>query len=236
MAISRRHFLITLLLVALAHGLLLSWLVFPEQSQPLPELPPPVQITLAPLAQESVEAIQPTPQPVPQPVLPPPQLKPEPVVETPPPVPIPEPIAELSPAIEPEPEVASQPVSEPVETVTDVDPLPPTQPVTAKADTPTPDRQASIEYEQMIRALLEKHKEYPSRAKRMRIQGEALLALTLDRHGQPQSVSLARDSGHRLLDKAVLAMVEKAKPFPALPDEDPRQQVSLVVPVVFAPY
>ena len=241
MTISRLHFTTTFVLVAIGHGVLVSWLAFPQRQQVLPELPPPVQISLAPLAQETVEVAQPEPLPPPVQAPPPPPKpvvekppKPEPVVEAPAPEPLPEPVVEPEPIVQAEP--VAQPLPLPVETVSEPEPPQPAPAVTAKAREPQPDRQASLKYEQMIRALLEKHKEYPRRAMRMRIQGEALLELTLDRNGQPQSIILAKGTGHRLLDDAVLDMVEKARPFPALPSEDPREQISLVVPVVFAPY
>ena len=244
MGISRRHFMATLLLVALAHIFLVSWLTFPARPEPLPELPSPIQISLAPPAQQTVAV----PQPIEQPEVVPEPPTPEPVIEPPPPRP--QPVAEPQiPKPLPEPAVAPQPVVQPElsptppEVPVEPEPVLPQEPVqeavaevSAEVNTLQVDEQASSEYEQIIRALLEKHKEYPRRAYRMRIQGEALLALTLDRHGQPRSVSLQRDTGHRLLDKAVLAMVESAQPFPALPAGDPRDEVSLVVPVVFAPY
>ncbi len=209
-----------MLLLALGlHGGLAMWFDFPAPA-PLPERPEQVvRINLLAAVAETVThaptpvAKPPPPEPVipePQPE-PPPQPKPIPALK---PVPMPE-IQELpekqEPEIEPEPEFT--PVQKPV---------------------PPPDAVATARYEQLLVAWLEKHKQYPRRAKRLRIEGEGRLRILINSKGQLQNVTLDQTTGNRLLDKAALQMVHRADPFPPMPESDARHELEFIVPVVFA--
>ncbi len=109
------------------------------------------------------------------------------------------------------------------------------EPVPDVAAIPAPlDAAATIRYEQLLVAWLEKHKLYPPRAKRLRIQGQAMLRIRIDQSGHTQLVALEQRTGNRLLDKAALEMAQRANPFPPFPDGDPRQELEFIVPVVFA--
>lgn len=92
---------------------------------------------------------------------------------------------------------------------------------------------ATSSYAAQLQAWLEKHKEYPRRAELRRQQGTALLYLILDRDGQVLEHRIKETSGHRLLDREVLAMIERAQPLPRMPDEVPNASLELVVPVEF---
>jgi len=98
---------------------------------------------------------------------------------------------------------------------------------------PPLDAVATARYEQLLMAWLEKYKKYPRRAKRLRIQGEAVLRILINRAGEAQQVTLEQRTGNRLLDKAALDMAQRANPFPPMPDNDPRQEYEFMVPVAF---
>jgi protein TonB len=72
-----------------------------------------------------------------------------------------------------------------------------------------------------VLAHLARHKSYPESARDDGIEGRASVAFTLTRTGQVTSVSLAGSSGSAILDRAALAMVRRAEPFPAMPDGGP---------------
>ncbi len=82
-------------------------------------------------------------------------------------------------------------------------------------------------------AWLEKHKQYPRRAKRLRIEGEGMLRIRIDRAGRVLQVELEKRTGNRFLDKGALAMAQRADPFPPMPDGDPRAELEFRVPVAF---
>jgi len=223
-----------LLLALLLHGGIAFWLTLPTPERPL--LPPPEQplrVSLSAMVAESttaaapVEPPPPKPQPKPKPA---PQPEPKPVLEPPPMVQKPalKPQAEAEPKPEPEPEPPEQ-RPEIVEAPT---PLQEPAPVTPS---PAPlDAVATARYEQLLVAWLEKHKQYPRRAKRMRIEGEGQLRILIDRTGQTQKITLEKPTGNRLLDQAALNMAKRANPFPPMPNNDPRKTLEFIVPVVFA--
>lgn len=84
-----------------------------------------------------------------------------------------------------------------------------------------------------LQAWLEKHKEYPRRARMRRQEGTALLYFVMDRDGQVLRHRLEQSSGHDLLDREVIAMIERAQPLPKMPDTMGEPRLELVVPVQF---
>lgn len=221
------------LFAALAlHGGLAIWLTWPSAEKLPPELPvQPMKVSLLAVIEQTTTAAvpvtpppkPPTPKPsTPKPVSPPkPKPIAEPVIQQAEPEPIPEPLPIEEPPAEPVaiPEPIPETIPEIIPKVTDMPPL---------------DTIASVQYEQLLVAWLEKHKKYPRRAKRLRIEGEGRLRISIDRSGQTQKIILEQQTGNRLLDKTALEMAERANPFPPMPDNDPRQALEFIVPVVFA--
>lgn len=212
------------MLIALAlHGGVAMWLpLSPPAWHPDEKIPPrpPLRVSLLATVAETTVSAPPVskPPPSPEPI---PELAPEP-----------EPVAEET-APEPQP-VIEESYPDPVQ-----DSEPERENVTAlispeETDVAPLDVAATARYEQLLVAWLEKHKKYPRRARRLRIEGEALLRIVIDRQGQTRRVALERQTGNRLLDKAVLDMAKRADPFPPMPQSNPHQEMEFIVPVVFA--
>ena len=89
-------------------------------------------------------------------------------------------------------------------------------------------------YPAQVLAWIERHKRYPSRASDRRLEGEAVVALTLDRRGQLRRVELIQSSGHGLLDEAALEAVQRANPFPR-PETGDWTRRRFEVPLRFRP-
>jgi len=79
---------------------------------------------------------------------------------------------------------------------------------------------------------LERYKRYPLQARGE--QGEATLALTIDRQGRLLSSRIARSAGSAVLDAAALAMLLRAQPFPAPPAGIMDEQLSITVPIRYS--
>ena len=171
------------------------------------------------------------------PVPPPPRRRP-----TPPPAPVAEPSPAPEPTAEPVQQVASVPDAseEPVAGVEA-----PTSEVAGIANAPASAISesaeeatggvsgAAMDYMSALQAWLERHKEYPRRARLRRQEGTALLYFVIDRSGQVLEARLQQTSGHDLLDRAVMAMIERAQPLPSMPDEMRDARLELVVPIEF---
>lgn len=89
------------------------------------------------------------------------------------------------------------------------------------------------DYMQKLQIWLERHKEYPRRAKRRRQQGTVILYFAMDRQGTVIRHEIRQSSGHKLLDKEVAKMLERAQPLPAMPASISGNQMELIVPVQF---
>lgn len=88
-------------------------------------------------------------------------------------------------------------------------------------------------YPGKVRSRLSRAIRYPSEAKRERLRGTALVRFTVSQGGNVSGVSLARSAGSPILDKAALATVSRAAPFPKIPDGAGRSSWTFTVPVSF---
>jgi len=93
---------------------------------------------------------------------------------------------------------------------------------------------ARANYMASLQAWLEKHKRYSRRARSRRQEGTVLLYFVMDRSGKVLRHRIHKGSGHDLLDKEVLAMIERAQPLPAIPDSMTEKTLELIVPVRFS--
>jgi protein TonB len=89
------------------------------------------------------------------------------------------------------------------------------------------------DYMSLLQAWLEKHKKYPRGARARRQEGTALLYFVMDRDGGVGEYRIERSSGYPVLDREVLALLDRAKPLPAPPPEVRGSTIKLIVPVQF---
>lgn len=93
---------------------------------------------------------------------------------------------------------------------------------------------AAADYMSVLQAWLEKHKEYPRSARLRRIEGAVMLYFSIDREGRLLAYRIERSSGHRMLDKETIAMINRAQPLPPIPADMSRDRLEVVVPVQFS--
>ena len=169
------------------------------------------------------------PQPVPKPK---PIIKPKPIEK---PKPIPKPI--LEPVEETIPETVVEPASEPI-----IEPV--VEPLSESVETneetqiseqvPTsPSPQIVNNYSNLLRAHIAKQKKYPRIAQRRKMQGEVVIAIQISGDGSLISKNIQKSSGHKVLDKEGMNMMEKSKPFPVPPNTLKNTVTNVVVPIAF---
>ena len=78
-------------------------------------------------------------------------------------------------------------------------------------------RASASSYRAKVTAHLQRRRFYPNEAKRGRLGGTAVVRFTLNARGGVVSAKIVRSTGHAVLDRAALAMVKRASPFPAIP-------------------
>lgn len=83
-------------------------------------------------------------------------------------------------------------------------------------------------------AWLNRYKDYPPEVKKRKQQGTVLLAFSIDRAGEVLAARIQTRSGYPLLDRAALAMLDRAAPLPPMPDSMPRERLHLAVPIEYS--
>jgi periplasmic protein TonB len=240
MGLGRRHYLLACMLALglhLALAAVLLWRPAPPQGQAMAAGTGGIEISLGPAGrvtdspesreEEEMDALEPepVPEPIPEPEpTPEPEPQPEPV-----PQPVPEPASEPR-AEQPVPAVAQAAVAGAAGhgSTRDAD-------ETGSGDTTAGGGLpgASQDYAATLLAWLERHKQYPRRARLRRQEGTVWLYLVVDRGGAVLEYRLERSSGHPALDEEVLAMIERAQPLPPMPEDTDREHLELIVPVEF---
>ncbi|WP_199930334.1 energy transducer TonB [Sedimenticola thiotaurini] len=86
----------------------------------------------------------------------------------------------------------------------------------------------------ILQSWLERHKEYPRRARRRHQQGVVMLYFVMNRQGQVLHYEIRKSSGYALLDREVSEMIKRAQPLPPMPATLTGSRLELVVPVEFA--
>ena len=84
-----------------------------------------------------------------------------------------------------------------------------------------------------LQTWLRQHKEYPRRARFRHQEGTTILHFVIDRDGRLRDYGIEKSSGHELLDRAVIDMIERARPFPSIPNHLGQSRLALTVPVLF---
>lgn len=84
-----------------------------------------------------------------------------------------------------------------------------------------------------VRRLLEKHKNYPWIARQQHREGVVILKFTIGEDGAIADDTIARSSGHEVLDEAAQETLHKVGRFPPLPAALGRSHLTIQVPLTF---
>ena len=95
----------------------------------------------------------------------------------------------------------------------------------------TRNRDATKRWQHLVGARLQQQKRYPSSAEGR--HGTVMLRFQVNRDGKVLSQNIVRSSGVPVLDREVLAMLQRAQPMPAFFPGMTQQQMTLTVPVEF---
>ena len=80
-----------------------------------------------------------------------------------------------------------------------------------------------------IRGMIEKHIDYPARAKRLRMTGKVNLSFMITATGAINEVRILAESPYPILNKAAILAVKLAAPFP-----QPRRNINVELPILFS--
>ena len=89
------------------------------------------------------------------------------------------------------------------------------------------------DYKREAMKVFRKNQFYPPKAFKDQLTGEGVVRATVDKNGNMLGVEVVESTGERLLDRAMMDMVTKSMPLPALPPELPEDSYNIDVPVRF---
>jgi periplasmic protein TonB len=92
---------------------------------------------------------------------------------------------------------------------------------------------AQASWHKSLSAHINRYKRYPTEARARKIEGEVSIEFTLDRHGNILVSRIVKSSGSSLFDQEALAMLQRAAPLPAPPEQVSADGFSLVLPIHF---
>lgn len=92
---------------------------------------------------------------------------------------------------------------------------------------------AQRDYTPLVVQKIYQNISYPSRAVSKNQQGTVRVAIKIARSGELQSVLTTQQSKYSSLNKAALKAVEKASPFPTLPEQITADSFELSIPITF---
>ena len=84
-----------------------------------------------------------------------------------------------------------------------------------------------------VRQRIANAKHYPRTARRRGMEGQPVIAFSLNRQGRLMKVNLAQTSGYQLLDQAALEAVQQAAPYPEIPAELKTNTYQFKLPIYF---
>lgn len=96
----------------------------------------------------------------------------------------------------------------------------------------TAGQEAFANFAGQIASHLSRHKRFPDDARRAR--GVVRITFTVLEDGSVTGIAVAESSGNAVLDRAAVAMVRRAEPFPEIPAEMARRTARFTVPIRFS--
>lgn len=94
---------------------------------------------------------------------------------------------------------------------------------------------APVSYQQAIAAHLSRHKRYPEQARMRGLEGLVTISLTLGKGGDVRDLQII-NSDSEILSGGAKSMVERATPFPNIPEEMAADWITLKLPIKFNLY
>jgi len=176
----------------------------------------------APVERPVEQVAEVSPEPPPPPLKPTPAPRPRPVERPrPPSKPLPLPVAANAQSVAESPVAAVAPVSAKAQA--------------APAAAPRTAQRVAVReaYKAALLAAIERHKFYPSRARRRGIEGQARVGFRIAADGHIEQVELVVGSGVALLDQAAMQTLQRLGRVAPLPPELGMRHWDLVVPIDF---
>ncbi len=94
-------------------------------------------------------------------------------------------------------------------------------------------RMSVLTYNEAVKQLIERKKEYPPNARKRGLEGEIIVSFVIDRKGRLKSSQIKKSSGHEILDEAAVSTIKDASPFPEFGTLIKSQELELQINVAY---
>lgn len=84
-----------------------------------------------------------------------------------------------------------------------------------------------------VRKKIESKKRYPISARNANIEGRTELKLTILKDGRLDKVEIIKSSGSEILDNSAIESIQKASPFPPIPDVLGQEKIEVSISLVY---
>ena len=88
-------------------------------------------------------------------------------------------------------------------------------------------------YLKSVRAIIDKHRNYPILARKTGVEGVTLLMFVLNKNGKVSNVKILKTSGFKILDKSAVRAVKSSEPFPEIPKKLHKNVLKIRLNMVF---
>lgn len=95
-------------------------------------------------------------------------------------------------------------------------------------------RKEQADWYALVAAHLNRRKSYPAEAKQARQQGVVTVRFTVGRDGSVSAVSIKKSSGHDVLDRATLELMQRVAPLPRMPASMAQGSVTIALPIDYS--
>ncbi|MEW5767966.1 MAG: energy transducer TonB [bacterium] len=106
------------------------------------------------------------------------------------------------------------------------------QPQSPKTEGAEGNKKTRDSFFHLVKKKIEAVKSYPGWAKRQGFEGVVKVEFTIRQEGEIDNIRIVKSSGYRILDKAALATIKRACPFPK-PPSDLGEKLKITVPIVY---
>lgn len=96
------------------------------------------------------------------------------------------------------------------------------------------DAEMKAEFIAGLYKILNQNKHYPKMAKRRHLEGIAKIHFRLGKDGKIHNVFVGKSCGHKMLDKAALALIKKIRRYKPIPDKVSMAALDLNIPITYS--
>jgi protein TonB len=107
------------------------------------------------------------------------------------------------------------------------------EPIKERVEIIDPAQEAMLRYQDIVKQRIEEARRYPSWAKRQGIEGKVHLSFVVVANGTTKDIKIIHSANSKILNEEAVATIQKANPFPPLPQEIEVSSLQMEVSLIY---